>query len=159
MRSSNCPLDNPGYFCTFPAKKEVRLCYIITLLLSQKERKREGKKEKDKASNNTLRKIGNLSHGLQLPRQSGLWLYLPPLCSLPSMSYTHHIMSNIFLPQDLWTCYSLCLEMAQMIKNLPARWETQVWPLGQEDPLEKGMAPHSSICAWRIPWTNEHGGL
>ena len=34
MRSSNCPLDNPGYFCTFPAKKEVRLCYIITLLLS-----------------------------------------------------------------------------------------------------------------------------
>ena len=38
-------------------------------------------------------------------------------------------------------------------KNLPAMWETQVQSLGQEDPLEKGMATHSSILAWRIPWT------
>ena len=37
--------------------------------------------------------------------------------------------------------------------------ETQVWVLGQEDPLEKGMATHSSILAWRIPWTEEPGGL
>ena len=41
--------------------------------------------------------------------------------------------------------------MAQTVKNLPARWETQVQPLGQEDPLEEGMATHSSILAWRIP--------
>ena len=40
-----------------------------------------------------------------------------------------------------------------MVKNLPAMWETQVQSLGQEDPLEKKMATHSSILAWRIPWT------
>ena len=38
-----------------------------------------------------------------------------------------------------------------MVKNLPAMWETSVQPLGREDPLEKGMATHSSILAWRIP--------
>ena len=41
--------------------------------------------------------------------------------------------------------------VAQMVTNLPATWETSVWSLGQEDPLEKGMATHSSILAWRIP--------
>ena len=43
--------------------------------------------------------------------------------------------------------------MAQTVKNLPATWETLVPSLGQEDPLEKGMATHFSILAWRIPWT------
>ena len=46
-----------------------------------------------------------------------------------------------------------------MVKNLPAMRESHVGPLGQEDPLEKGMATHSSIFAWRIPWTEEPGGL
>ena len=46
-----------------------------------------------------------------------------------------------------------------MVKNLPAMWETQVQSLGKEDPLEKGMATHSSILACRIPWTEEPGGL
>ena len=46
-----------------------------------------------------------------------------------------------------------------MVKNLPAMQETWVWSLGQEDSLEKGMATHSSILAWRIPWTEEPGGL
>ena len=46
-----------------------------------------------------------------------------------------------------------------MYKNLPAIQETQVQSLGWEDPLEKGMAIHSSILAWRIPWTEEAGGL
>ena len=45
-----------------------------------------------------------------------------------------------------------------MVKNLPAMQETQVQSMGQEDPLENGMATHSSI-AWRIPWTEEPGGL
>ena len=55
--------------------------------------------------------------------------------------------------------------MAQMVQNLPAMWETRVQSLGQEDPLEKGMATHSSILAWRYillgentplpPWTDE----
>ena len=49
--------------------------------------------------------------------------------------------------------------MAQMIKNLPAMWETWVRSLGQEDTLEKGMAAHSSILAWRIPWRKEPGRL
>ena len=45
-----------------------------------------------------------------------------------------------------------------MVKNLPAVWEAQVQSLGQEDPLEKGMATHSSIRAWRISWTEEPAG-
>ena len=49
--------------------------------------------------------------------------------------------------------------MAQSVKNLPAMQETWVQSLGQEDPLEKEMATHSSILAWRIPWTEEPGGL
>ena len=49
--------------------------------------------------------------------------------------------------------------MAQMVKNPPAVQETQVRSQGQEDPLEKGMAPHSSIFAWKIPWIEEPGGL
>ena len=46
-----------------------------------------------------------------------------------------------------------------MEKNLPAMKETRVQSLDQEDPLEKGMATHSSILAWRIPWTEGPGGL
>ena len=46
-----------------------------------------------------------------------------------------------------------------MVKNLPAVQETWVRSLGQEDPLEKGMVTDSSILAWRIPWTEEPGGL
>ena len=49
--------------------------------------------------------------------------------------------------------------MAQMIKNPPTVPETQVGPLGQKDPPEKGMATHSSIPVWRIPWTEKPGGL
>ena len=49
--------------------------------------------------------------------------------------------------------------LAPRIKHLPAMQETRVWSLGWEDPLEKEMATHSSILAWRIPWTEEPGGL
>ena len=49
--------------------------------------------------------------------------------------------------------YSWVSLVAQLVKNLPAMWETQVRPLGWEDPLEKRTATHSSILAWRIPWT------
>ena len=49
--------------------------------------------------------------------------------------------------------------VAQMVKNQPEMQETQVRSLSQEDPLEKEMATHSSIIAWRIPWTEEPGGL
>ena len=46
-----------------------------------------------------------------------------------------------------------------MVKSLPAMWDTWVQSLGQEDPLEKEMATHSSILAWTISWTEEPGGL
>ena len=49
--------------------------------------------------------------------------------------------------------------MAQTVKNLPAMWETKVHSLGQKDPLEKVMSTLSSVLAWRIPWTEEPGGL
>ena len=49
--------------------------------------------------------------------------------------------------------------IAESLKNLPAMQEIQVQFLGQEDPLEKEMATHSSILAWRIPWTEEPGRL
>ena len=52
--------------------------------------------------------------------------------------------------------------MTQQVKNLPAMQETQemeVWSLGQEDPLEEAIATHSSILAWKSPWTEEPGGL
>ena len=49
--------------------------------------------------------------------------------------------------------------VAQVVKNLPAVQETRIRSLGQKDPLEKGMATHSNILAWRIPWTEEPGGL
>ena len=51
--------------------------------------------------------------------------------------------------------YSL---VAQMVKNLPAMWETWVQSLGWEDPLEEEMANYSSILAWEMPWTGEPGG-
>ena len=62
---------------------------------------------------------------------------------------------------DRWISVSMSgnpLEVTQMVKNQPAVQETGVSSLGQEDPLEEGMATHSSILAWRIPWTEEPSG-
>ena len=59
--------------------------------------------------------------------------------------------------------FKICLPQASLVaqtaKNLPAMQETWVWSLGQEDPLEKEMATNFRILAWRIPWTEEPGGL
>ena len=55
--------------------------------------------------------------------------------------------------------FTLASLVVQRLKRLPAMWETSVRSLGREDPLEKEMATHSSILAWRIPWTEELGGL
>ena len=46
-----------------------------------------------------------------------------------------------------------------MVENLSAIQETQIWSLGWEDALERGMVTHSTILAWKIPWTEKHGGL
>ena len=58
-----------------------------------------------------------------------------------------------------FTVYTQASQVAQRLKHLPAMREAWVRSLGQEDPLEKEMATHSSILAWRIPWTEEPGGL
>ena len=63
-----------------------------------------------------------------------------------------------FHPFPLSVCVTTYL-VAQMVKRLPTMWETQVWPLGCEDPLEKEMATHSSTLAWKIPWMEDRGRL
>ena len=64
------------------------------------------------------------------------------------------LLKNIFFLVDFWASL-----VAQRVKCLPAMWETWVQSLGQEDPLEKEMATHSSILAWEIPWTEKPGRL
>ena len=66
----------------------------------------------------------------------------------------------LFLYLQLLTRYLAHTSLlAQIVKNLPAMQETWIWSLSWEDPLEKGTATHSSILAWRIPWTEEPGRL
>ena len=67
-----------------------------------------------------------------------------------------YIFMIVLNPEFYLVSHSL---MAQTVKNPPAMRETQVQFPVQEDPLEKGMATHSNILAWRIPWTEEPGGL
>ena len=68
------------------------------------------------------------------------------------ITFLEHLLFKMFNKHD-WTSL-----VAQMVKNLPAVQEARVGSLGQEDSLEKEMATHSSILAWRIPWTEEPGG-
>ena len=69
-------------------------------------------------------------------------------------SYTNNVPEN---STQFWHC--LDFPVAQTVKNPPERQETRVQSLGWEVPLEKGMAIHCSILAWRIPWTEKPGGL
>ena len=80
--------------------------------------------------------------------------------------YRQHVVNLVFFNSFYVQFYSIYDQsyhltslLAQLIKNLPAVQETQVRFLGQKDPLEKEMAAHSSILAWKIPWTGEPGGL
>ena len=63
-----------------------------------------------------------------------------------------------YIPETYHSAFLASL-VAQTVKRLPAMWETWIQSLGWEDPLEKEMATHSSILAWRIPWTEEPDGL
>ena len=85
-----------------------------------------------------------------------------------SLSHYHSVLIvvtvEISLKLSVWALCSYYLVaksslVAQLVKSLPAVQETQIWFLGPEDPLEKEMATCSSILAWRIPWTEEPGGL
>ena len=84
------------------------------------------------------------------------------------MTYCLNFLVKFFHPNTInftsfeWLYFKLYLKgspLAQVVKNLPAVQETQVQSLNWEDLLEKGMATHSNILAWRIPWTEEPGGL
>ena len=77
-------------------------------------------------------------------------------CSAPGLLHSGALRALRNLVSLLISWASL---IPQSAKNLPAMQETRVRLLGQEDPLEKEMATHSSILAWRIPWTEEPGGL
>ena len=71
----------------------------------------------------------------------------------------HFFMLFIYFHTNLSYVRSCYPVVTQTVKNLSAIQETQVQSLGWEDPLEKGMATHSNILAWRIPWTEEPGRL
>ena len=73
------------------------------------------------------------------------------------MSLKQNVKSNMINTEDIYTVWASLV--AQLVKNLPAIWKTWLRSLGWEDPLEEGMATHSIILAWRIPWTEEPGRL
>ena len=77
------------------------------------------------------------------------------------VSYVSYVLTGeFFTTSTTWAHFYLwAFLVAKMVKNLPVVQETWVQSLGQEDPLEKGIATHSNILAWRIPWTEEPGRL
>jgi len=85
------------------------------------------------------------------------WHSYLKLCLLQEVIGSYYYLDSKEL--DMTEQLTLHYTITQMVNNLPAVQETWVWSLGQEDPLEKGMANHSSILAWRIPWTEEPGRL
>ena len=95
----------------------------------------------------------------------GQWLPAIPWCSLACQSITPTCASVFTGPTFLSVSKSPSSYknrvslVGQMVKRLPTMWETWVRSLGWEDPLEKEMATHSSILAWKIPWTEDPGRL
>ena len=84
-------------------------------------------------------------------------------CLLGCYKHLTVFQSNNKVGPDIFLSFSFSLKgaslVAQMVKRLPAMWETQVQSLGWEDPLEKEMATDSSTLAWRISWAEELGWL
>ena len=105
--------------------------------------------------------IGASTSVLSVNIQGWFPLGLTALISLQSKGLSR-VFSSIIVSKHQFFGAQLSLWaslVAQMVKNLPVMQETWVWSLGRDDPLEKGMATHSCILAWRIPWTEESGGL
>ena len=88
---------------------------------------------------------------LENPRDGGAW-WAAVYWVAQSRTWLKRLSSSSI--GDRWASL-----VAQTVKRLPTMQETRVWSLGQEDPLEKEMATHSNIHAWKIPWTEEPGGL
>ena len=82
---------------------------------------------------------------------------LSTITQLHPLSKIHPVSLQLLALDLLYAIFPSLV--AQMVKNLPAMRETQVWSLGQEDPLQKGMTAHSTILAWRITWTEKSGRL
>ena len=80
-------------------------------------------------------------------------------CFTPSITKTERKLKTSIMPQSVLFTLSWGFPGGSVVKNPPAMLETRVPSLGQEDPLEEERATHSSILAWRIPWTEEPGGL
>ena len=98
---------------------------------------------------------------LPLPSMWG-WTKWPPHCLLffsIEVSLIYNIVSATQLYIHIYDTYILGSPAAQTIRNLPALQDILLWSLGREGPLEKGIATHSSIPAWRIPWTEKPGRL
>ena len=96
----------------------------------------------------------HLSHWISFPGASGLLSEV-----VLGYSVIYRIRSPSWSRHWCWLHILRASLVAQRLKHLPAMQETWVWFLGWEDPLEKEMATQSSILAWRIPWTEEPGGL
>ena len=96
-----------------------------------------------------------------------MWIWQSPrvdvLQSRQKASRCLHHQARCLLPLTLLSCLVSATKIvslvAQVVKSLPAKQETWVQSLGLEEPLEKGMATHAGILAWRIPWAEESGGL
>ena len=86
--------------------------------------------------------------------QSMVWQRVGHTWAHTQVPHVSGIKQYLHAPNGYWASL-----VAQRLKLLPGMWETRLWSLGWEDPLEKEMAPHSSTLAWRIPWMEEPGGL
>ena len=100
-------------------------------------------------------KVKSLSHVLVIPWTAAY--QAPPSMGFSRQEYWNGVPKALLAIKPTPSIRASL--MAQMVKNPPAMQETQVRSLGQEYPMEKGMATHSSILAWRIPWTEEPGRL
>ena len=138
MPYSNC---SPNVcFPYYRVQNRARLLFIFVFYLADKVKEFTGKGHPGRAAEQGNREL-----------HSHLCLFeqlMESLCSSEKFALTRLIF--------IWKHTSL---EAPVVKNPPAEQETLVWFFGREDPLEEGMATHSSILAWRIPWTGEPGGL
>ena len=98
---------------------------------------------------------GPAASALDLLLTQKLWSWSPPICNLICSLGD----SNERLHLRITNVVDRAFLVAQLVKNPPTMQKTQVQSLSGEDPLEKEMAIHSSILAWKIPWTEEPGGL
>ena len=114
------------------------------------------KSKQKKSVHAILKNEGKIIQVLKLSLQTNLPSKNNCAGNSPVVQWLGSVLS--WLRLQVWSLVRASL-VAQKLKRLPTMPETQVWSLGLEDPLEKEMATHSSILAWRIPWTEEPGRL